>query len=493
MKQNKLCHFLLVVLFLMPFFLIISCPGQSGDLPFYMGNYRTAKFQIHPDAQPFPTRVAVYIDAERYSPLNALYYVLQDGTQFFDYVILGSLQLRRNAEGLYIYTPPGLAGLLARHSTHINPLRSAGIKVLLGVRGGHAGVTFSSIDDFYKQGILQSLNTIMRANRLDGFEIWDIDGADIARPWLPGGTGFPYPSGFHRLADGTYYEVDLGEDAEFADHFWFEGGQRLGDFILMLRAEILGGTGDDQIIGGDIDEFIIIVREENFGAWIPEDPPIGTFTTIFDHLNFSVNPNPAYFGSSDGWGVANFPYAGQTYRGGRRPGINVLPHEEANLRHGPLAIELNPKNSRLGSPGNRPATVVPPLVDLTGNNNDIFSFTKEFYRGDFFNDPSFLNHPTYDDSEPTGFGIFGIVQYRGLRPVSVANSDDVFNITQEEYEALIARMTQKRDELGFNFNIVLQRTPCGTRLTQAGYMSITSLFLFGQRVINMGGNHIKNW
>jgi len=60
-------------------FSVFSCPGASGLLPFYVTGDPTAKAQIHPQAFPeHPTRVAVYIDAERYTPLNALYYVLAD-------------------------------------------------------------------------------------------------------------------------------------------------------------------------------------------------------------------------------------------------------------------------------------------------------------------------------------------------------------------------------------------------------------------------------
>ena len=494
-KHRYLKHICTLVAINLLTITIISCPGAPGLLPFYADD-PTAKFQINPLAFPTDiTRVALYIDTERYNPLNALYYVLADGTQFFDYVILGSLELRQSGTGVSIYTPPWLAGLFLRRNTHIRPLQEAGIKVLLGVRGGHDGVTFSTIPDADLPIVHQTLEAIMKANLLDGFEIWDIDGADIARDWEYDGTGFPYPSGTHRLRDGTYHTI-LPD--EWSDWHWYGmteqvGGQALSDFILFLRAQILGGAAADGIVGGDIEQFIILVREENYGAWIPNAPPGGTFTTIFEHLNFSVNPNPASFGSSDGWGVASYPNTLGFVEGGRRPGGSALFYYEANRRFGPLSIELNPGNSRLNS-----TTVVPPIVDLSLEGNCIFNFTIKFYNGRFFEagkveyppeSGNMIFNPAYSYSQ------FGIIHYRGLRSVSVAATDNAFNITDAQFDDLIDRMTQKRDYLGFDFPIDIQTISIGgqRRLTQAGYMSITSLFVFGQPVINNGGNHTKDW
>lgn len=465
---------------------IFSCPGVPGLLPFYISGDPTAKTQIHPLAfDTHLTRVAVYIDAENYTPLNALYYVLADGTQFFDYVILGSLELRRGRGGVYIHIPPGLSGLLERHSTHIRPLQEAGIKVLLGIRGGHAGVTFPTIPNLDLPDVLQSLEAIMHASWLDGFEIWDIDGADIAMDWEDDRTGFPYPSGTHRLADGTYHTI---EPDEFSDMHWRgmssnAGGDAMSDFILLLRTQLLGGAAADGIVGGDIERFIIIAREENHGAWIAPDPPSGTFTMIFEHLNFTVNPNPASFGSGDGWGIANFPYGNS-----RRPGGSAIFHIEDNRQFGPLAIELNPANSRLDS-----TTVVPPIVDLE-NGDCIFNFTIRFYDGHFFDDGS-------DEFAIPRYSQFGIIHYRGLRPTRAVITDGVLGLTTDEYDTLIAAMIEKRDYLGFDFPIdddTIQTIRIGGQLwlTQAGYMSITSLFVFGQPVIMNrigGGNHIKDW
>ena len=487
-------------------FIFLSCPGQPGLLPFHITDDPTAKFQIHPFADPTtPTRVALYIDAERYTPLNALYYVLEDGTQFFDYVILGSLQLRTTERGVYIYIPPGLRGLLERHTAHIRPLREAGIKVLLGVRGGHAGVTFSTIRDQYLNTVFRELESIMLTNFLDGFEIWDIDGADTAIEWESDGSGFPYPSGTHRLADGTYHTVPFDE---WANYYWDGeitggGGGTLSDFILFLRSQLLGGPGGGGIVGGDIEQFIIISREENYGAWIAYDPPAGTFTLIWEHLNYSVNPHPASFGSPDGWGLANFPHEGN-----RLPGGSTLFHSdgEGNTRFGPLAIELHPANSRINSPEPPPTTVVPPITDENGN--CIFNFSVKFHQGRLYADGQYIPRCECDPCECEyceceGEGMweysqFGIIHYRGLRPASLASADDVLRITDEQFDALIEKMERKRDylvaEYGVDyFPIVVERTADGQRLTQAGYMSITSLLVFGQPVIGRGGNHIKNW
>jgi len=501
--MRKRFFLLMTCVFLTLFFL--SCPQPSPPIDEQTGD--TAKFQIHPSAirGDYPTRVAVYIDAERYTPLNALYYVLEDGTPFFDHVILGSLQLRRGIGGVSFYIPPGLAGLLQRHSTHIRPLREAGMKVLLGVRGGHDGMTFSTIPNEYLDAAVETLVGMMRAHSLDGFEIWDIDGADVAGEWEVDGSGFPYPSGTHRLADGTYHTIEFGGDPD-DEHdccclHWGGfilgdgGGLTLSNFILFLRSQLVGGPGGGDIVGGDLERYIILAREENYGAWINNDPPAGSFTMIFEHLNFSVNPNPANFGSSGGWSLNRFMYGGGADYW--MSGGSDLMQISDNRQFGPLAIELHPANSRLNSPGLPPTAVVPPIADENGN--CILNFTIKFFEGDFFENISRASQ----DATVARYGQFGIIHYRGLRPTSLAGSDGTFLITDAQYEDLIARMTEKRDALqqrfpgneDFDFDIVVERTPDGQRLTQAGYMSITSLFVFGQPVIllNGGGNHIKNW
>ena len=358
--------------------LFASCPFQSeGDTPFlWHHDDLTAKFQLG-DISGRPTRVAVFIDVENYNPLNALDYVLEDcGTQFFDFVILGTALMKRAQSGMYVHIPPYLRYILNNRHTYIVPLQRAGIRVLLGLQGGHEDVTIGPLPTDDMGQLAVGLANFIHSNWLDGVEIWDINAAGTAED-------NPYPSGTHRLADGTYFIVDdqLEFDPFQAHIDWVAGGGQMANFFLWLRTAFTVAMGeqpsyDDSNFSEH--ERIVIYREQNFGEWVPKDPPYGTFVETWRQVNFVINPD-----------FSTFVPEGFATR-----------EQLQNSQYGPFSVNLNPSSG----------TVVPPLEDIT-HGNDIFNFT------DFFVSPSVF-----------GERQFGIIFYQGLRPVSAAANDDAFDI-----------------------------------------------------------------
>ena len=99
-----------------------------------------------PDPEPAPVwaeravRNVVYIQTPTCNPLNILEYKLEDGTPFFDAVILFSANIqyeKKQPEGqqLTLKYNRNVRQMLTEQKTFLQPLRDAGIKVYLGLLG----------------------------------------------------------------------------------------------------------------------------------------------------------------------------------------------------------------------------------------------------------------------------------------------------------------------------------------------------------------------
>ena len=290
-KPYTKIRLVLAALFCCAALLLGSCPqGGGSEMPFEIIYDVTAKYQ--PDSLPgLITRAACYIDTEKYNPLNVMDYRLADtGTLYFDYVVLGSAELKKGTNGVYVYIPPSLKALLEKRFTYVVPLQKKGIRVLLGLKGGHDGVTFGVLSDEDRDDLAAGIAQQIVYYGLTGVELWDIDGAKSA-------SECPYPSGTHILADGSAYTVPEPDDPAEAEQMWLDGGGQMANFLLKLRSQItlsIGGIESDDMSTESFDKRIVLVREQNFASWMPEDIPIGIFVSLYSQFNFTVNPDLLY-------------------------------------------------------------------------------------------------------------------------------------------------------------------------------------------------------
>jgi hypothetical protein len=425
----------LAALFCFAALLLSSCPQEGGnEMPFEIVYDVTAKYQ--PDSLPgLISRAACYIDTEKYSPLNVMDYRLADtGTLYFDYVVLGSAELKRGTNGVYIHIPPSLKALLEKRFTYIVPLQKQGIRVLLGLKGGHDGVTFGVLSDEDRDDLAAGLAQQIAYYGLTGVELWDIDGAKSA-------SECPYPTGTHILADGSAYTVPEPDDPAEAEQMWLDGGGQMANFLLKLRSQItlsIGGMESDDMSTESFDKRIILVREQNFASWMPEDIPIGVFVTLYNQFNFTVNSDFASFGSD-----STTPGFGN-YRGTVDPGHSALDNL-LNWQYAPLAVNFDP------GPGQ---TVIPPLEDTAGASNDIFTYSTKFREG--------LSIEMMQ---------YNLIYYQNLRSLTEAESGSALTIPAS----------------------LASQYPGKVKLTQAEYMSITSQAVFGENVICTGGDYFRDW
>ncbi|MCM1503043.1 MAG: DUF1735 domain-containing protein [Bacteroidales bacterium] len=110
-----------------------SCPGLVLPVDGKRINYLLKK------KLPKEVKNVVYLEVNNTNPLNMLEYMLEDGTPFFDVVILFAANINYSAEQdiVYLANNPNVQALLDETDVYIQPLRNAGMEVQLGLLPNH--------------------------------------------------------------------------------------------------------------------------------------------------------------------------------------------------------------------------------------------------------------------------------------------------------------------------------------------------------------------
>lgn len=116
-----------------------------------------------------------YFEVNDTNPLNALEYLLEDGTPFFDAVVLFAGNINWNAQRgkVYMHANPNVQALLDDHQTYLQPLRQKGIKVLLCILGNHDAAGVAGLSDYGCEQFGYELAQICRDYQLDGIAFDD--------------------------------------------------------------------------------------------------------------------------------------------------------------------------------------------------------------------------------------------------------------------------------------------------------------------------------
>lgn len=117
----------------------------------------------------------VYIEVNDCNPLNCLEYVLEDGTPFFDAVILfaANINYNSNDDVVYLHNNPNVQALLDETEVYIQPLRKAGIKVYLGLLGNHDAAGLAQLSDWGAKEWAAEVAEACKTYKLDGVNLDD--------------------------------------------------------------------------------------------------------------------------------------------------------------------------------------------------------------------------------------------------------------------------------------------------------------------------------
>lgn len=116
-----------------------------------------------------------YFEVNETNPLNALEYVLEDGTPFFDSVILFAANINYNSaeDVVYLHNNPNVQALLDNTETYLQPLRKAGIKVYLGLLGNHDAAGLAQLSDWGAKEWAKEVANACKKYKLDGVNLDD--------------------------------------------------------------------------------------------------------------------------------------------------------------------------------------------------------------------------------------------------------------------------------------------------------------------------------
>lgn len=121
------------------------------------------------------TKTILYFEVNDVNPLNALEYRLEDGTMFFDAVVLFSANINWDYQNgrPYLYNNPSVQALLDETDTYLQPLREAGIKVYLGQLGNHDCAGLCQLSKTGAKYYAQILADAVKRYKLDGVSFDD--------------------------------------------------------------------------------------------------------------------------------------------------------------------------------------------------------------------------------------------------------------------------------------------------------------------------------
>lgn len=130
----------------------------------------------------------VYIEVNDCNPLNCLEYVLEDGTPFFDAVILFAANINYNQDNdvVYLHNNPNVQALLDETDVYLQPLRKAGIKVYLGLLGNHDAAGLAQLSDWGAKEWAAEVAEACKTYKLDGVNLDDeySSSPDLSNKWF---------------------------------------------------------------------------------------------------------------------------------------------------------------------------------------------------------------------------------------------------------------------------------------------------------------------
>ena len=139
-------------------------------------------------SNPRTTKQVVYIEVNDCNPLNVLEYNLEDGTPFFDAVILFAANINYDAVNdiVYLHNNPNVQALLDNSETFIQPLRKKGIKVYLGLLGNHDAAGLAQLSDWGAQEWAKEVAQACKTYKLDGVNLDDeySQSPDLTNDWF---------------------------------------------------------------------------------------------------------------------------------------------------------------------------------------------------------------------------------------------------------------------------------------------------------------------
>lgn len=192
-------------------------------------------------------KTILYFEVNDVNPLNALEYRLEDGTMFFDAVVLFAANINYDyrAGEVILSNNPNVQALLDGTDVYLQPLREAGIKVYLGLLGNHDIAGICQLSKWGAQQYAVTLAEAVRQYKLDGVNFDDeySQSPDTSLEWFTS----PSPAAGARLLYETKNamekivpwetEVSIYQYGNLRGQLPSVDGHRPGEFVDIVVAD----------------------------------------------------------------------------------------------------------------------------------------------------------------------------------------------------------------------------------------------------------------
>lgn len=162
----------------------VTFSEESKHMVLLVKDYRgTADHNKGADIQ-----TVLYFEVNDTNPLNALEFKTESGKYFFDHIVLFAANINWDPEKkrVYLNNNENVQFLLDNNDQYLQPLRKAGMKVILSILGNHDEAGVAQLSDMGAKEFARELAAYCRAYDLDGVAFDDeySKGPDLTNPWL---------------------------------------------------------------------------------------------------------------------------------------------------------------------------------------------------------------------------------------------------------------------------------------------------------------------
>lgn len=133
-------------------------------------------------------QTVLYFEVNDTNPLNALEFKTASGKYFFDHIVLFAANINWDGEKkrVYVANNPNVQFLLDHNEEYLQPLRKAGMKVIISILGNHDEAGVAQLSDMGAREFAKELAAYCRGYNLDGVAFDDeySNYPDLSNPWL---------------------------------------------------------------------------------------------------------------------------------------------------------------------------------------------------------------------------------------------------------------------------------------------------------------------
>lgn len=163
----------------------VSFTETSRHMVLLVKDYRNMP---NPNKGENAVQTVLYFEVNDTNPLNALEFLTESGKYFFDHIVIFAANINWNSETkrVYLSNNENVQFLLDNNEQYLQPLRKAGMKVIISVLGNWDEAGVAQLSDMGAKEFARELAAYCRAYNLDGVAFDDeySKAPDLSNPWL---------------------------------------------------------------------------------------------------------------------------------------------------------------------------------------------------------------------------------------------------------------------------------------------------------------------